>query len=178
MTRGPDNGGPQDWLAVLEALLKGDLVAVAKVTAVITGWLAHYRAYDLRDSWEDLTQEVLIRLIKAARRGAIRERRAFITYVGTITRNLLIDASKPEGGGDTPEEPPAAVDIPELLDIKRIIGNLPKDQRRVVELVYFEGLTYEEAAKREGIPLGTLKHRLTQARQEIRRRLGENGGSS
>ena len=54
-------GPPEDWIAVLAALEKGDPVAVAKVTAVIIGWLSRYGAYDQRDSWADIIQEVLIR---------------------------------------------------------------------------------------------------------------------
>ncbi len=90
------NGAQEDWIALLDALLKGDRVALEKVTAVITGWLAHYRAYDFRDSWDDFIHEVLIRLIQSARRGAIREPSAFISYVGKITRNVLLDWIGPE----------------------------------------------------------------------------------
>ena len=63
------NGDQEDWFAVLAAFEKGDPVAVAKVTAVITGFLARYGAYDFRDSWGDIVQDVLIKLFN----GGIRE---------------------------------------------------------------------------------------------------------
>ncbi len=37
---------------------------------------------------------------------------------------------------------------------------LPPDQRRVVELAYFGGLSYRDVARRIGIPEGTAKSRL------------------
>ena len=91
MTEPPDDGTPEDWIAVLEALNKGDREAHVKVAAVITGWLAHYRAYELRDSWPDLVNEVLIQLMKSHRAHAIREPSAFIRFTGTITRNMFLD---------------------------------------------------------------------------------------
>ncbi len=51
----------EDWISVLGALGEGDRLALAKVTSVITGFLARYGAYDRRDSWDDLCQEVLMR---------------------------------------------------------------------------------------------------------------------
>ena len=46
------DGPHEDWIAVLTALEKGDPEAVATVTAVILGWLAHCGAYDRRDAWD------------------------------------------------------------------------------------------------------------------------------
>ena len=178
------SGTQEDWIAVLAALEQGDPVAVAKVTAVISGWLAHYRAYDLYDSWDDIIHEVLIRLIQCARRGAIREPRAFISYTGTTTRNLFLDWKRREAKlkSEDLSEPVKADDGPTdpgtLLDLQRVIDNLPGKLRGVVEAIYLHGHNYEEAAKLLGIPLGTLKRRLTQARKEIRKKMGKKGGSS
>jgi RNA polymerase sigma-70 factor (ECF subfamily) len=177
------SGAQEDWTAVLAALEHGDPVAVAKVTAVISGWLAHYRAYDVYDSWEDIIHEVLIRLIQSARRGAIREPRAFISYTGTTTRNLFLDWKRREAKleskelSESLEAANGPTDPGTLLDLQRVVGDLPGELRGVVEAIYFQGHSYEEAAKLLGIPLGTLKRRLTQARKEIQKKMGKNGGS-
>jgi RNA polymerase sigma-70 factor (ECF subfamily) len=44
--------------------------------------------------------------------------------------------------------------------VRDAVRLLPSDQRRVVELAYFEGLTYREVALAAGIPEGTAKSRL------------------
>jgi len=44
------------------------------------------------------------------------------------------------------------------------IHRLPDDQRHAVALVLIEGLTYAEAAKVLGIPVGTLTSRLVRGR--------------
>lgn len=44
---------------------------------------------------------------------------------------------------------------------------LPASQRRIVELAYFRGLTYREAAKAAGIPEGTAKSRLRLALSKL-----------
>ncbi len=181
MVRAPQ----EDWLAVLGALEKGDRVAVARVTAVITGFLARYGAYDVRDSWDDLCQEVLISLIRSARRGALREPSAFISYTGTITRNALIDhvrhETQPESRvlkerlQEEGQRPPPDL----LLDLQRAREGLPERLRRVVETIYLEGHNYETAAKLLDVPLGTLKRLQTQGLRELRDKMaGARGASS
>jgi len=175
---------PEDWVAVLAALEVGDRAAVARVTNVITGFLARYRAYDYRDSWDDLCQEVLISLIRSARRGALREPSAFIAYTGTITRNALTDWIRRER---TPESSAAwgerrtefeRRNPDPLLDLKRALGELPERQRRVVEAIYLQGYSYEAVAKRLGMPFGTLKRLQTEGLKTLRKKMGIERGSS
>jgi RNA polymerase sigma factor (sigma-70 family) len=180
--------GREDWISVLDALQKGDRVALVKVTGLITGFLARYRAYDLRDSWDDLCQEVLAVLIRSARRGAIRDPRAFVSYTGTVTRNELNDwirQRKKPGSADLLGDPEAAIAAGEggeaaprhrdpdlLVDLSRALESLPEKQRHVMEAVYFQGMSYEEAARHLGMPFGTLKRLQTQALKELRKKMG------
>jgi len=175
---------PEDWLAVLDALQRGDRVALVKVTRVITGYLARFGAYDLRDSWDDLCQEVLMALIASVRKGALREPQAFISYTGTITRNKLNDwlqrnrrntAPAPPHGADAadldpPQAAPADPDI--RIDLQRALDELPERHRQVMETVYLQGQTYDDASRRLGMPLGTLKRLLTDGLAQLRKKIG------
>ena len=173
---------PEDWIAVLEALLKNDRVALAKVTSVITGFLARYRAYDYRDSWDDIIDEVLIRLMDSHRRGLIREPAAFISYTGTITRNFFLDWFKKEKReADIPERleaDPVSRDLGMLLDLRRALDDLRENERQVIEAIYLQGHSYEEATELLGVPLGTLKRRQTEGLRVLRKKMGKKGGSS
>jgi RNA polymerase sigma-70 factor, ECF subfamily len=76
-------------------------------------------------------------------------------------------------------EPPAVEDVAEgvvdeaYLSVRRrevltALDTLPPDQRRVLEMAYFEGLTQAAIAERLGIPLGTVKTRTFAAIQKLR----------
>ncbi len=55
------------------------------------------------------------------------------------------------------------------------VNHLPEKYRAAIVLCYFEGLTHHEAASRLGCPLGTVKGRLSRARDLLRRRLTRRG---
>src|SRR5438093_9936405 len=81
----------KDWLAVLDRLLAGDRVAFLEVNRLVTGFLVQLRAYDFRDEWDDLRQEVLLSVVANARAGRLRDPQAFLGYVRIITRNKFVD---------------------------------------------------------------------------------------
>lgn len=59
-----------DWGDTLEALARGDLAAFDRVTNLVTSYLARIGAYAVRDSWDDLVQEVLMALLRSPPRSA------------------------------------------------------------------------------------------------------------
>ena len=59
----------------------------------------------------------------------------------------------------------AATDLKQFL--ARIIGSLPAEQGRVIELSYFKEMSQREIASRTGIPLGTIKTRLDLALRKL-----------
>lgn len=56
----------------------------------------------------------------------------------------------------------------DLNKVAGLIDRLPKEQREVVVLVALQELTYQEAASRLGIPIGTVMSRLARGREKIR----------
>jgi RNA polymerase sigma-70 factor (ECF subfamily) len=57
---------------------------------------------------------------------------------------------------------------PDHALVRNALGALGDDQRRVLELAYFEGLSCSEIAARIAIPIGTVKSRLAAALQRLR----------
>ena len=60
-----------------------------------------------------------------------------------------------------------------LLEVRDAYLSLSEEHREVLLLVAIEGLQYEEAAAVLGVPLGTVRSRLSRARQALRDALGE-----
>lgn len=170
-----------DWTAVLDGLLASDRVAFAELNRLITATLGQLRAFDFRDEWDDLRQEVLLALVASARAGRLREPRALVGYVRIVTRNKFMDRLKRHlrhqedahfpwddetAGGFAVAEQDSA-----LTDLGAALATLSVDERRVVEGVFADGKTYQEVSDDTGIPLGTMKRRLRTAMAALRRRL-------
>jgi hypothetical protein len=62
----------------------------------------------------------------------------------------------------------------ELRDLERAIRKLPAEQREVVLLVGHEGMRYEEIATTLGIPIGTIRSRVSRAREKLRQLMDMN----
>ena len=68
----------------------------------------------------------------------------------------------------------AAIDLPrERRLVRSALGELPEEQREVIERMYFEGLSQSQIAERTGLPLGTVKSRTLLAMRRLRAHLGE-----
>ena len=48
----------------------------------------------------------------------------------------------------------------QLRSVREAVRQVPDDQRRVIEMAYFAGMTHVEIAEQTGVPLGTVKSRL------------------
>jgi len=57
----------------------------------------------------------------------------------------------------------------ELRDLEAAMAKLPQEQRQVILLVGLEGMRYEEVALILGVPVGTVRSRLSRGRDQLRR---------
>jgi RNA polymerase sigma-70 factor (ECF subfamily) len=171
----------KDWTRVLERLLAGDRVAFLEVNRLVTGFLVQLRAYDFRDEWDDLRQEVLLSVVAGARAGRLRDPQAFLGYVRIITRNKFVDRLKARLRHHEKETLPwddetaRGLGSPDgdAAELWGAVKGLPDEERRVVEAVYGRGRTYEETCRETGLPLGTMKRRLRDGLAALRRRFAQ-----
>jgi RNA polymerase sigma-70 factor (ECF subfamily) len=99
------------------------------------------------------------RAIDRLRSGRARQRRE--------ERTALEDGALSAGG-----EPPAGPARVEAAERRRTVGSalaeLPEEQRRCIELAYFEGLSHTQIAARLEAPLGTVKSRVLLGMRKLR----------
>lgn len=135
------------------------------------------------DGADDLVQDCLLRAISRwhLRRGGADTR----AWLFTILYNLFISdrrALKRQGGpalrvedwnGVVPlvDGSARAEDRLAWRDLVAGLESLPGEQRAVLLLVGVEDLSYEEAARVIGVPIGTVMSRLSRARERLRRHL-------
>jgi len=65
--------------------------------------------------------------------------------------------------------PSGAMAVLELRDLDAAIAKLAPEQRQVILLVGLEGMQYEEVALILGVPVGTVRSRLSRGRDQLRR---------
>jgi RNA polymerase sigma-70 factor (ECF subfamily) len=176
----------EDWAAVIDRLLEGDRIACLKVSRLVTGYLARWRAYDLYDEWPDLVQEVLLVVITTARDGKIRKREASLGFIRTVAHHKFVDRLRRQLGRPEDQslpwgdvigvegfEAPSGGSPEETLDLRRALEELTVPKRKIVLGVYGEGKTYEQVAQETGTPLGTLKRHLGTSLAELRAHFAE-----
>lgn len=176
----------EDWAAVIDRLLEGDQLACLQISRLVTGFLVRWRAYDFRDDWPDLVQEVLLVVITVAREGKIRNREASFGYIRTVAHHKFVDRLRRHLGRPEDQSLPWGDVIqaegfeaqskgsPEgSLDLRLALEKLPEQKRAIIRSVYGEGKTYEQVAQETGTPLGTLKRYLGASLAELRAHFAE-----
>jgi len=121
------------------------------------------------------------------------EKGGLSTWVFTIARNRLIDSvrrqRRPEPDPDdpcwvgdresqVPSPERATVELARARSLRSALEHLPAEQRRVLEGLYFEGMSMSELSSATGIPLGTIKTRARLALKALRQHMGDGGGES
>jgi RNA polymerase sigma-70 factor (ECF subfamily) len=116
-----------------------------------------------------------------------------LTWLLIATRSRSIDRLRARRPASRPQiqsledlgEAPAGPDDVEATAASRewesicraAVASLPEDQRRALELAYFEGLTHQEIAAKTSIPLGTVKTRVRLGLMKLRERMRPYLGS-
>jgi RNA polymerase sigma-70 factor (ECF subfamily) len=108
-------------------------------------------------------------LMRMRSRALDRRKAAGFARVVSLEERRLPEPASPGG-----EDPLLA---PDREAVRRALSALPTEQRQVLELGYFEGLSSSEIAERIGAPIGTVKSRVAAALARLRACLQEVGAS-
>jgi RNA polymerase sigma-70 factor (ECF subfamily) len=176
-----DERQPARWAeqVLVERLSAGDETALAdlydRYASFVYG-LAVRMLVD-RQLAEDVTQEVFVFVWEHP--GRIDPGRGTLRgFLGTLTHRRAVDAIRREQARRRREARIApAEDVDDFSEavlrsdtagrVRRAVEALPDQQRRALELAYFDGYTYRQVADVLGIPEGTAKSRLRMALARI-----------
>jgi RNA polymerase sigma factor (sigma-70 family) len=122
-------------------------------------------------------------LVLARKAGAVGKHGSVGGFLYRVAYNLALKAKAAAArrrergtGGRSSASPLDELTARELLAaLDEEMGRLPENYRAPLVLCYLEGRTRDEAARQLGWSLGTLKHRLEQARSRLRGRLERRG---
>jgi RNA polymerase sigma factor (sigma-70 family) len=129
---------------------------------------------------DDLVQECLVRAI--AKQHLWAEGTDLRAWLFTIMHNQFVNVVR-RGVREGTAVQISDAELPsnrapnqdhrlELRDLHRALAVLPEEQRIVILLIGLEGMAYETAAEILGVPVGTIRSRLSRGRAELRKLMG------
>lgn len=131
---------------------------------------------------EDVVQEVFVQVWNKAT-DYDRKLGKPIAWAVVMTRNKAIDRLRARQRGnklveraaseiaDEGTAPPPEADQDRAEHLRVALDDLPIDQRRVIELAFFRGLSQSEIASQLSQPLGTIKARIRRGMLKLRDKL-------
>jgi len=179
---------------LLEMYQQGNREAVSQLLERHTRRVRDYVRMMVKDNdvADDLTQEVLIMVVKVLDEGRYTDKGRFLPWVLRIAHNRVLDYFRAQKQVKTVNESSAGFDIlgsknfaePSIeesiiLDqraeeVRALVEELPDEQREVVKMRYYEGLSFKEIAEQTGVSintaLGRMRYALINMRQMIKKR--------
>lgn len=172
--------------ALMERVAKHDHEAFAELTEKYSALIfsTAFKVLNHYEDTEDVMNEVLTTIWKKAdtfhsRKGSL------VTWICTTARNRAIDRVRSVQRRsalydrfeakveiDAPESRTTGRETLYKSDARQVLQsavvNLSPEQREVIELAYFEGLTQKQIAERIDSPLGTVKARIRRGVEKLR----------
>jgi RNA polymerase sigma factor (sigma-70 family) len=169
---------------LVPALLRGESNAIG----AMDGWIDVVLRQDfrsLRNDWDDLRQEIRLRVLACLAAGRFNGGSTLRTYVHRIARNAGIDftrkayrrresttVSDAPLTGSAADDAAARVLSRDFLD--RVLEGVSARDRMVLDLIFAEHLSYTEVARKVGLTESAVKslvfrcrHRLLKRRREL-----------
>ena len=139
-----------------------------------------------RDLSEDIFQDTFIKVINSLQKGKYNEEGKFLPWMMRISHNLVIDHFRKEAKMRK-VRPTVEFDIFDVLDdgnknqeevmmqtqvhadLKVLIEQLPKDQKEVLKMRYFEDLSFKQISELTGASINTALGRMRYALINLRK---------
>ena len=156
--------------------------------------LYSYILYSIKntDLADDLFQETFVKAIVNIQNGKYVNSGKFYPWLTRIAHNLIIDQYRAEKSENTISNEDAETDLFEsaqlyeasieneiiseqnLEDIRNLVNFLPDNQREVVEMRYYQDLSFKEISDITGVSINTALGRMRYAILNMRKMAAEN----
>jgi len=178
---------------LVQAYIQGDQSAIEKLINRHRSKVYTYILLTIKNQQlaEDLFQETFIKVIQSLRGGKYRDNGRFLSWVIRISHNLIIDHFRKEKQMNSVSNDDSEVDlfnskklsdhnIEEMIvnsqirsEIRLLINELPDDQREVVLLRHYGGLSFKEIAEQTDVSINTALGRMRYALINLRKMIKE-----
>ncbi len=140
---------------------------------------------------EDIFQDTFIKVIKSLQKGKYQEKGIFVSWVVRIAHNLIIDHFRKSKHLKTISSDDSEIDVfntkkladqnieDEMIldqitkDVKKLVDLLPDEQKEVILLRHYGGLSFKEIADQTGVSINTALGRMRYALINLRKMIDE-----
>ena len=171
----------QDDADLVRLVIRGDHPSYDELIRRWSGRVYGYICRRVRDKHiaEDLTQDAFIRGFKGLH--SLEEPSRFGSWLLAIAHRAVVDWARKRSnnelvGSDIYNDPPAqlasaSATEQRLEDLREVLMDLPEQSREILNVYYFQQMTYEDAAAVLGVSVATVNVRLAKAREQLRKRV-------
>jgi RNA polymerase sigma-70 factor (ECF subfamily) len=142
---------------------------------------------------EDIFQDTFIKVVRSLNMGKYTDNGKFISWVMRIAHNLIIDHYRREKNMNTYSNDATEIDIfnsPKfseqniedliindqiLSDVRLLVDELPEDQKQVVIMRHYLGLSFKAIAEQTNVSINTALGRMRYALINLRKMITEKG---
>ena len=144
-----------------------------------------------RDVADDIFQETFIKAVRVIDEGRYTDNGKFLSWILRIAHNQVIDHFRAQGQNKSVSESEAGYDVLGTLklaertvedamvceqierDVRALVELLPAEQREVVMMRYFSGLSFKDIAEQTNVSINTALGRMRYALINLRRMIKE-----
>ena len=178
---------------LLQNYLQGDRSAISTLIDKHSRRVRDYIRMMVKDNdvSDDIFQDTFIKVVKTIDEGRYSDNGKFLSWVLRIAHNKVIDYFRAQKQAPSVSESSSGYDILGTMrfaertvedkiiadqidtDIKSLVDLLPDEQREVVLLRYFSGLSFKEIAEQTGVSINTALGRMRYALINLRKMIKE-----
>lgn len=179
---------------LLNNYLSGDRAAISQLIDRHTHRVRDYIRMMVKDNdvADDILQETFIKAVRVIDEGRYADTGKFLSWILRIAHNQVIDHFRSQKNTKTVSESDAGYNMLGTLrfaertvedamissqieeDVRRLIDRLPAEQREVVMMRYYSGLSFQEIADQTDVSINTALGRMRYALINLRKMIKEN----